>query len=187
MNFLEDLKVYREGVLAFGFWGLQIYRFGALRYRFKSKLIRFPLAAIHIVLSKISEMAFGITIGESAVIGRRLIIEHSGGIVVHGKSVIGDDCIIRQGVTIGNRHMHEPLAAPVLGNRVNVGAGAKILGRITIGDDVEIGANAVVIRDVPAGCIAVGVPARIIKRGSDTPVRMTPAPTTVREEDYLNV
>ena len=76
------------------------------------------------------------------------MIEHFGGIVVHGSSVIGDDCIIRQGVTIGNRRLDDPLGAPTLGSRVNVGAGAKILGRVTIGDDVNIGANAVVITDI---------------------------------------
>ena len=109
-------------------------------------------------------MLCGVTIGVSAKIGRRLVIEHSGGIVVHGNSVIGDDCIIRQGVTIGNRRLDRPREAPHIGNRVNIGAGAKILGGVRIGDDVEIGANAVVIADVPSGAIAVGVPARIILR-----------------------
>ena len=104
------------------------------------------------------------TIGVSAKIGRRLVIEHSGAIVVHGKTVIGDDCIIRQGVTIGNRRLDRPMDAPHIGNRVNIGAGAKILGAVRIGDDAEIGANAVVIADVPAGAIAVGVPARIVVR-----------------------
>ncbi|QHI99973.1 serine acetyltransferase [Xylophilus rhododendri] len=165
MSFFDDLKVYRESVFALGFWGLQVYRFGHLRYRFQSKLIRYPLALAHGILAKLAEIFFGITIGVSAKIGRRLVIEHSGAIVVHGNTVIGDDCIIRQGVTIGNRRLDDPFGAPTLGNRVNVGAGAKILGRITIGDGAEIGANAVVIQDVPANAIAVGVPARIILRG----------------------
>jgi serine O-acetyltransferase len=70
--------------------------------------------------------------------------------------------MIRQGVTIGNRYLDRPMEAPVLGNRVIVGAGAKILGNVCIGDDVSIGANAVVLMDVPANSIAVGVPARIV-------------------------
>ncbi|NOU42967.1 MAG: serine acetyltransferase [Methyloglobulus sp.] len=123
-NFFDDLRGYREGLLAQGFWALQIYRFGHFRYSFTNKAIR--------------------------------IIR---GIVIHGLSVIGDDCMIRQGVTIGNRHVDKPLEAPILGSRVNVGAGAKILGKIVIGDDVDIGANAVVIKDVPTNHIAVGVPA----------------------------
>ena len=164
MTFVEDLRVAQEGILSLGFWALQVYRLGHLRYRFRSRLIRYPLGALHLLLAKITEMLCGVTIGVSAKIGRRLVIEHSGGIVVHGNSVIGDDCIIRQGVTIGNRRLDRPREAPQIGNRVNIGAGAKILGGVRIGDDVEIGANAVVIADVPSGAIAVGVPARIILR-----------------------
>jgi serine O-acetyltransferase len=164
MAFWEDLRAAREGVLSLGFWALQVYRLGHLRYRFQSKLVRYPLGALHVVLSKLAEMLCGVTIGVSAKIGRRLIIEHSGAIVVHGHAVLGDDCIIRQGVTIGNRYMNKPLEAPTIGHRVNIGAGAKILGAVHIGDDAEIGANAVVIKDVPAGAVAVGVPARIILR-----------------------
>jgi len=160
--FFEDLKVAQEGLLSLGFWALQVYRFGHLRYRYTSKLLRYPLAIIHIVFSKLAEIVCGVTIGVSAKIGHRLVIEHSGCIVVHGNAVIGDDCIIRQGVTIGNRRLDDPFGAPTIGNRVNIGAGAKILGRVKIGNDVEIGANAVVIKDVPDGAIAVGIPARVI-------------------------
>lgn len=162
-SFFEDLHVAQEGLLSLGFWALQVYRFGRLRYRFQSKLIRIPLGVLHLILAKLMEMASGITIGVGAKIGRRLTIEHSGAIVVHGNAQLGDDCIIRQGVTIGNRRMDDPFGAPVLGHRVNVGAGAKILGRVTVGDGAEIGANAVVIKDVPAGATAVGVPARILR------------------------
>ena len=168
-SFFQDLEVAREGLLSLGFWALQAYRFGHLRYRFQSRLIRIPLGVVHLFLSKLAEMLSGVTIGVAAKIGRRLIIEHSGAIVVHGNSQIGDDCIIRQGVTIGNRRLDDPFGAPVLGHRVNVGAGAKILGRVHIGDDAEIGANAVVLQDVPAGAIAVGIPARVIsKKTMDT-------------------
>lgn len=165
MAFFEDLRVAREGILSLGFWALQVYRLGHWRYRFRSRLVRYPLGALHLFLAKLAEMLSGITIGVSARIGRRLVIEHSGAIVVHGNSVIGDDCIIRQGVTIGNRRMDRPLEAPHIGNRVNIGAGAKILGAVRIGDDADIGANAVVLTDVPRGSLAVGVPARIILRG----------------------
>ena len=165
MTFFEDLRVAREGLASLGFWALQVYRLGHLRYRFQSRLVRYPLGALHMVLAKLAEIACGVTIGVSARIGRRLVIEHSGAIVVHGLAVIGDDCIIRQGVTIGNRRMDRPMDAPHLGHRVNIGAGAKILGAVRVGDDADIGANAVVITDVPAGALAVGVPARIILRG----------------------
>jgi serine O-acetyltransferase len=95
----------------------------------------------------------------SATIGRRVVIEHQSGIVIHGNSVIGDECVIRQGCTLGNKTLDRPHDAPRLGNRVNVGAGAKILGAVTVGDDAVIGANSVVLKDVPAGMIAVGLPA----------------------------
>jgi len=167
MSFFEDLRVAEEGLLSLGFWALQVYRFGHLRYRFESRLVRIPLGLIHLVLAKLAEMCSGISIGVSAKIGRRLVIEHSGGIVVHGNAELGDDCIIRQGVSLGNRRLDDPFGAPILGSRVNVGAGAKILGRVRIGDDVEIGANAVVLQDVPTGAVAVGVPARILTRPTD--------------------
>lgn len=84
-------------------------------------------------------------------------------IVIHGYCIIGDDCIIRQGVTLGNRYLDRPLEAPKLGTRVNVGAGAKLLGGISLGDGANISANAVVLSDVPAGQTAVGIPAKILK------------------------
>ncbi len=167
MWFTEDLRAAREGILSLGFWALQAYRFGHLRYRFQSKVVRYPLGALHLVLAKLTEIICGVKIGVSAEIGRRLVIEHSGSIVVHGRAVIGDDCILRPGVILGNRRMDRPLDAPRIGNRVNIGAGAKILGAVQVGDDAEIGANAVVIDDVPAGALAVGVPARIILRRRD--------------------
>jgi serine O-acetyltransferase len=165
--FFEDLRVAQEGLLSLGFWALQVYRFGRLRYRFRSRLLRVPLGIAHLLLAKLAEMLSGITIGVGAQIGRRLTIEHSGAIVIHGAARLGDDCIIRQGVTIGNRRLDDPLGAPVIGHRVNIGAGAKILGRLHIGDDAEIGANAVVLQDVPAGATAVGVPARILRPGPE--------------------
>lgn len=158
----EDYKTHREGFLAQGFWALQIYRFGHLRHKYNSKLIRAPIYIIHLILNKLSEILFGISIGSGAKIGRRMNIEHFGCIVIHGKSVIGDDCMLRQGVTIGNRYLDRPYEAPVIGHRVVIGAGAKILGNVVIGDDVVIGANAVVLKDVPGNSIAVGVPAKVI-------------------------
>lgn len=161
-QFFDDLAVAQEGLLSLGFWALQVYRFGHLRYRFHNRILRYTLGAMHLVLAKLAEMLCGVTIGVSAKIGQRLVIEHSGAIVIHGRSEIGNDCIVRQGVTIGNKDLSDPLGAPIIGHRVNIGAGAKILGRVRIGDGAQIGANAVVLHDVPAGAVAVGVPARVI-------------------------
>ncbi len=95
------------------------------------------------------------------------MFEHQHGIVIHGRCEIGDDSVIRQGVTIGNRYMDRDAEAPILGRRVNVGSGVKMLGNLVIGDDAIIGANAVVLIDIPANATAVGVPARVIS-GSDS-------------------
>jgi serine O-acetyltransferase len=96
-----------------------------------------------------------------ATLGRRLMIPHPNGVVIHEDAVVGDDCMIMQQVTIG---MIGDGEVPTLGNNIYVGAGAKIIGKLTIGDGARIGANAVVTKDVPAGCTAVGVPARLIHR-----------------------
>ncbi|MEA3152402.1 MAG: serine O-acetyltransferase [Gammaproteobacteria bacterium] len=158
---LEDLKAQREGLLGLGFWALLVYRFGHARFVIKNKIVRAPWTIAYIVLNKVvSEVLCGITIGSTATIGRRFSIEHHGCIVIHGASVIGDDCLIRHGVTLGNTGLDDPFGAPTLGDRVQIGAGAKILGRIRIGNGAIIGANAVVVRDVPDNTAVGGIPAR---------------------------
>jgi serine O-acetyltransferase len=159
---LEDLKTQREGLLGLGFWALLIYRFGHARFVVKNKWVRAPWTIVYLILHKLAEIICGISIGSTARIGRRLCIEHHGCIVVHGDSVIGDDCLIRHGVTLGNTGGDDLFGAPVLGNGVQIGAGAKLLGRITVGEGAVIGANAVVIRDVPANAVVGGVPARTL-------------------------
>lgn len=105
----------------------------------------------------------GIELPCEVEIGRNFIIDHSGGIVVSGYARFGDNCRIRTGVVIGLCRVGDP-CAPTIGDNVDIGAGAKILGRITIGDNCLIGANAVVISDVPENSIAVGVPAVVRSR-----------------------
>jgi serine acetyltransferase len=145
-----------------GFRALAIHRFGNWRMRVRPRILRAPFSLVYRWLFRRARNRWGIELPYNAVIGRRVVFEHQHGIVVHGNSVIGDECILRQGVTLGIRSIDRVHEAPRLGNRVNVGAGAKILGAVTIGDDAAIGANAVVLCDVPAGAKAVGIPARII-------------------------
>lgn len=164
MRVVEDLKTQREGLLALGFWALLVYRFGHARFVIRNKILRLPWTIVYVVLSKLVEIACGITIGSTARIGRRFEIEHHGCIVIHGAAEIGDDCLIRHGVTIGNAGCEDPLGAPKIGNGVQIGAGAKLIGRITVGNDVIVGANAVVVRDVPEGVIVGGVPATVLKQ-----------------------
>jgi serine O-acetyltransferase len=128
------------------------------------KLLRAPLSVIYRYLYRRIRNVYGIELPYSASVGRRVVIEHQSGIVIHGGTVIGDECIIRQNCTFGLRRVDEPTKVPVLGRGVDVGAGAVILGGIHIADFATIGANAVVLCDVPPGAMAAGVPA-VIKKG----------------------
>jgi serine O-acetyltransferase len=112
-------------------------------------------AAWHFVLSVITASDISL----HATLGERLKLPHPNGIVVHDNAIIGDDCMIMQQVTIGQ--LAEEFA-PVIGRQVYIGAGAKVLGKVLVGDRARIGANAVVLADVPADHTAVGIPARII-------------------------
>lgn len=108
------------------------------------------------------KIRFGIDIPAKTAVGEGLYIGHYGGIVINGRSVIGKNCNISQGVTLGIVNRGEKLGVPVIGDFVYIGPGAKIIGKIKIGNNVAIGANAVVTRDVPDNAVVVGVPARCI-------------------------
>jgi serine O-acetyltransferase len=140
---------------------MAVYRFGRWRYTIRWRLLRMPFSLLYKVLKVISEILTGIDLPCEVTLGRRFRIDHFGGIIISGDAVFGDDCIIRNGVTVGLKHTGQR-GSPILGDRVDIGAGAKILGPIQIGNDVIIGANAVVLTDVPPNSLAVGVPARVL-------------------------
>jgi serine O-acetyltransferase len=119
------------------------------------------------LLSHIARWMTGIEIHPGAQIGRRFFIDHGMGVVIGETTVIGDDCTLYHGVTLGGTSWSPGKRHPTLGNDVVVGAGAKILGPINIGDDSRIGSNAVVLKDVPAGSTVVGIPGRIISSTPD--------------------
>jgi serine O-acetyltransferase len=158
-----DLRSYDGHWGAQGFWVMVIYRFGRWRYGVKPALLRKLLSALYKFLFKVVQIITGIEFPCEVTVGERFVIDHFGGIVVSGYAVFGDDCRIRNGVVIGLRNVSDP-CAPRIGNNVDIGTGAKLLGPITIGDNVLIGANAVVVRDVPSDSIAVGIPAVIKPR-----------------------
>lgn len=110
------------------------------------------------LLSQLTRAITGIEIHPGAVIGRRLFIDHGMGVVIGETAQVGADVVLFHGVTLGGRSMSKGKRHPTLGDRVVVGAGAKVLGPITVGDDAQVGANAVVIKDVPPGAVVVGVP-----------------------------
>jgi serine O-acetyltransferase len=111
------------------------------------------------VLMQFTRFLTGIEIHPGATIGRRFFIDHGMGVVIGETAEIGDDVMIYHGVTLGGRTLQQVKRHPTIGNRVTVGAGAKVLGPLRIGDDSAIGANAVVTHDVPAESIAIGIPA----------------------------
>ena len=113
-------------------------------------------------ISEFSRFLTGIDIHPGARIGKNLIIDHGMGVVIGETAEIGDHCLIYHGVTLGGVDLNPVKRHPTLGNHVVVGAGAKILGNIAIGDHARIGANSVVIKAVPAHCTATGIPARIV-------------------------
>jgi serine O-acetyltransferase len=115
------------------------------------------------VLYKLIQIVTGIELPCEVPIGKNFVIEHSGGIVVSGYAKFGDNCRIRNGVVIGLSRVDDP-CAPSFGDNVDIGAGAKVLGAIRVGNNVCIGANAVVLKDVPDNTIAVGVPAVVKSR-----------------------
>jgi serine O-acetyltransferase len=106
----------------------------------------------------------GIEIHPGAQIGRRFFIDHGMGVVIGETAEIGNDCTLYHGVTLGGTSWHKGKRHPTLGNGVVLGAGAKVLGPITIGDGARIGSNAVVVKNVPPGATAIGIPARIIEK-----------------------
>lgn len=159
----EDWRTYDGDLTRQGLWVLLVYRFGHWRYGIQSRWLRLPFSFLYKILKLLSQILTGIDLPCEVQVGRRLVIEHFGGIIISGDTVLGDDVVIRNGVTIGLKRTHNP-GAPVIGNRVDIGTGAKILGPINIGDDVVIGANAVVLQDIPANSLAVGVPAIIKPR-----------------------
>lgn len=115
------------------------------------------------IISQLSRFFTGIEIHPAAVIGKRLFIDHGMGVVIGETCQIGDDVVIFQGVTLGGTGKEKGKRHPTIGNNVVIGSGAKVLGSFSVGDNSRIGANSVVLRQVPANCTIVGNPGRIVK------------------------
>ncbi|MDR0432123.1 MAG: serine O-acetyltransferase [Bifidobacteriaceae bacterium] len=162
---LEDLQAARERdpaartrlEVALGYPGLHAVWAHRLTHRmWRRSWLKLPARLV----SQMARFMTGVEIHPGAKLGRRLFIDHGMGIVIGETTEVGDDVTLFQGVTLGGRSMSPGKRHPTLGDRVVVGAGAKVLGPLTIGDDVQIGANAVVVKDGPAGAVMVGVPAK---------------------------
>lgn len=133
-----------------------------LVHRLSHKLWRLKLRYLARLMSAISRLFTGVDIHPGAQIGRRFFIDHGMGVVIGETAEIGNDCTLYHGVTLGGTSWNPGKRHPTLRDRVMVGAGAKILGPVTIGHDTQIGANAVVISDVSTGMTVVGIPGRVV-------------------------
>jgi len=142
---------------------MTVYRFGRWRYGVQPTIVRKFFSLLYHLLFKFIQIVTGIELPCEVEIGRNFVIDHFGGIIISGYAKFGDNCRIRNGVVVGLRRVEEK-CAPIIGNDVDIGAGAKLLGPIRIGNNVLIGANAVVLCDVPDNSVAAGVPARIMPR-----------------------
>lgn len=135
-----------------------------MMHRFAHMLWRARLRWLARVASHVSRWLTGIEIHPGAQIGRRFFIDHGMGVVIGETAEIGDDCTLYHGVTLGGTSWNRGKRHPTLGIGVVIGAGAKVLGPIIIGDGARIGSNAVVVKNVPPGATAIGIPARIVEK-----------------------
>ncbi len=157
----EDLRTHDGLWLEQGFWAVAVHRYGNWRMGLP-RLVRPPFTLLYRFLFKCVEWTCGITLPYTTRLGRRVRLWHHGGMILHARS-IGDDVHIRHNTTFGVARRCENLGIPVIGDRVDVGCGACVLGAVTVGAGSVVGANAVVLADVPPHSVVVGVPGRVVR------------------------
>ncbi len=173
-NIRADFQAHGRQWGAQGFWVMLVYRFGRWRYGVRPVVVRKGFSLIYHVLYKLVQILTGVELPCEVEVGRNFVIDHFGGVIVSGYAKFGDNCRIRNGVVVGLKNVNDP-CAPVIGNNVDIGTGAKLLGPIRIGNNVSIGANAVVLTDVPDDSLAAGVPAVIRPKRASAPASTSPA------------
>jgi serine O-acetyltransferase len=136
-------------------------------YRIANRLYRNNFKAFSRLIMGINQIITHIDIHPGATIGRRVFIDHGTGVVIGQTAIIEDDVLIYQGVTLGGVSLTAGKRHPTIKRGVVIGAGAKILGNITIGENSKVGANSVVVRNVPENSTAIGIPAHVIQKGRD--------------------
>ena len=162
----EDLRTHDGKIFEQGFWAVAVHRFGNWRMGWP-RLLRPPLTLLYRFWFKWVEWTCGITLPYTVRLGRRVRIWHHGGMILHADR-IGDDVHIRQNTTFGIARRDALHQLPVIEDRVDLGCGVVVLGPVTVGHDSVIGANAVVVKDVPPHSLAVGVPAKVVKKLSES-------------------
>jgi serine O-acetyltransferase len=168
-RFKDDLRRYppKPWVREQSIWAIAILRFGQRNDQRRRGPVKWLFGRLYWLFYRVAETLTGVSIPKSVRVGGGLRIHHFGCIFINAKSVIGSNCTLRQGVTIGNRHDDGPV--PVIGDGVEFGAYAQVLGDVRIGNGARIGAMSVVLCDVPEGATAVGIPAKIIQPKAPAP------------------
>jgi serine O-acetyltransferase len=167
-----DFAKNGHGLLNIAWWPLFVHRLGAWALSLPYPA-RYAVSGLYVLLHFAVHLISSTTIAREAQIGADLFLPHSGNIIIHPDCVIGDACAIFHEVTIGTSI--DKIGVPRIGHGVMIGPGAKLLGPITIGDGARIAANSLVISNVPAGAVAIGVPARIIAAPPASYQRTAPA------------
>ena len=169
----EDFATHDRDLLEPGFWAVAVHRFGNWRLRFRRKAVRRPLGLLYFTLFQLVEWICGITLYDWIKVGRRVRLRDHGGMILGGE--IGDDVEIGPRVTLGTPRTGDGRwNTPFIGDRVLIGAGAVVLGAIRIGADSIVAPNSVVLKDVPAGHVAMGVPA-VVRPRDDSGAPQEPA------------
>jgi serine O-acetyltransferase len=158
----EDYRTHDRKLLEQGFWAVVVHRYGNWRMGIRNKYLRYPFTLFYKFLNKFVEWTCGISLPYTVKLGRRVRLWHFGGMFLHARS-IGNDVHLRQNTTFGVARTHHDNEIPTIEDRVDIGCGACVLGHVTIGHDSYIGANAVVLKDVPPHSVAVGLPAKVVK------------------------
>ena len=171
----EDYATHDRLLSEPGFWAVAVHRFGNWRMDVRPKLLRAPLSLVYKLAYTWVHWIWGIKLDYTVRVGRRVRIWHHGGMVL-GARTIGDDVHIRQNTTFGIVRRAELNGKPMIEDRVDIGCGAVILGHIRIGHDSVVGANAVVLKDVPPYSLVVGVPGKVVK--TFAPTESAAAPPT---------
>lgn len=164
LNWQADLDRYpsRPFLREQSIWAIWVYRLGRRVDGWRGGPFKWAVIKVYWLLFRLAETAVGISLPKSADIGPGLRIWHFGNIFIHPGVVIGANCTLRQGVTIGNRHPDGPV--PKIGDNVEFGAYAQVLGGVRVGNNCKIGAMSLLLDDLPDGATAVGLPARVIRR-----------------------
>lgn len=169
----EDFRTHDGSLREPGFWAIAVHRLGNARMSVRSKLLRAPLTLAYEAAFTGVNWLWGIDLAYTVKLGRRVRIWHHGGMVLGARS-IGDDVHLRHNTTLGVVSRAQTSGKPIIGDRVDIGTGACVVGAVTVGDDCVIGANSVVIRDLPAGSTVFGVPARPVNLKGNESLRPIP-------------